>query len=86
MQKKKNKLRYSVKVSKLDKVLEHLQTYGSITSWEAIQKYGATRLSAIIYELRKHHRIDSVDVEHKDMLGNNLVFSRYVYCGERWDG
>lgn len=83
MTKKKNKLRYSVKVSKLDKVLEHLLTYGSITSWEAIQKYGATRLSAIIYELRKRYEIKSVDVEHKDVYGNDLVFSRYVYCGER---
>lgn len=35
------------------RVLKHLQEYGSITSWEAIEEYGATRLSAIIYNLRK---------------------------------
>jgi hypothetical protein len=72
-----------VLVSKTDKILEHLQTYGSITSWEAIQKYGATRLSAIIFELRKKHRIESVAVQHKDSFGNDLAFSRYVYCGEK---
>ena len=33
-------------------VLEHLKKKGSITSMEAIQEYGATRLSAIIYNLR----------------------------------
>jgi hypothetical protein len=34
-------------------VLNHLQTKGSITSVEAIQNYGATRLSSIIFDLRK---------------------------------
>lgn len=33
-------------------VYEHLCKYGEITSWEAIQKYGITRLSARIAELR----------------------------------
>lgn len=33
-------------------VLQHLQEHGSITSMEAIQLFGATRLSAIIYNLR----------------------------------
>ena len=31
----------------------HLKEFGSITSLEAIQEYGATRLSSIIYDLRK---------------------------------
>lgn len=34
-------------------ILEHLMAYGSITSWEAIQRYRITRLSAIIYILKK---------------------------------
>lgn len=34
-------------------ILEHLMAYGSITSWEAIQKYRITRLSAKIYDLKK---------------------------------
>jgi hypothetical protein len=38
--------------SKSSRVLEHLEKFGSITSWEAIENYGATRLSAIIYNLR----------------------------------
>jgi hypothetical protein len=33
-------------------VLQHLMEHGSITSYEAIKLYGATRLSAIIYILR----------------------------------
>lgn len=34
-------------------LLEHLKTKGSITSMEAIELYGATRLSARIYDFRK---------------------------------
>lgn len=34
-------------------ILEHLMAYGSITSWDAIQKYRITRLSAKIYDLKK---------------------------------
>lgn len=39
--------------NKTIKVLEHLQKFGSITSLEAIDLYGATRLSAIIFQFAK---------------------------------
>ena len=35
-----------------DRILNHLEKYGSITSWEAIKEYGCTRLSQYIYLLR----------------------------------
>ncbi len=63
-------------------VLEHLKEYGSITSWEAIEKYGATRLSAIIYNIRKNYNVRSVDSEYTDRYGNHSTFTKYVYCGK----
>lgn len=49
------------KQSKKSKILNHLKTYGSITSWEAIEKYRATRLSAIIKNLRNEgYHIDTI--------------------------
>lgn len=39
--------------TKIKAVKEHLISLGNITSWEAIQSYNATRLSAIIFELKK---------------------------------
>lgn len=63
-------------------VLEHLKEYGSITSWEAIEKYGATRLSAIIYNIRKNHNVQSINSEYTDRYGNRSIFTKYVYCGE----
>lgn len=39
-------------MSQNDTILSHLQAFGRITSLEAIRKYGITRLSARIYDLR----------------------------------
>ena len=39
--------------SQIKKVSKHLKEKNKITSWEAIEKYRCTRLSAIIYILRK---------------------------------
>jgi len=44
-----------------DRVLEHLKKYGTITSIEAIRKYGYTRLSHTIWQLRNEgYNIKSV--------------------------
>lgn len=39
--------------NKTKQVLNHLQQHGTITSWEAIKNYRATRLSAIIFNLKE---------------------------------
>jgi hypothetical protein len=43
----------ATKVTKSELVKKHLLKKKSITSWDAITLYKATRLSAIIFELRK---------------------------------
>lgn len=40
-------------VAQRQQVLTHLQERGSITSWEAITLFHATRLSGIIFSLKK---------------------------------
>lgn len=40
------------KKSQISEIITHLRKYKKITSMEAIKKYGATRLSGIIYILR----------------------------------
>lgn len=60
-------------------VLQWLQTHASISSMEAIQNFGATRLSAIIFDLR-HKRglnIETVWCESTDRFGNPMRFARY---------
>ncbi len=42
-----------MKLTQSDRVLRHLKDYGKITTWQAIEDYGVTRLSARVFDLRK---------------------------------
>lgn len=67
------------RTTKTQKVLEHLEEKGCITSFEAIELYGATRLAAIIFELKKHgHNIVSEDVKFVDRFGTKTHYSNYI--------
>lgn len=64
--------------TKTNKIKEHLQTKGSITSWEAIQLYKATRLSAIIFNLRKQgFLIEDIWQESINKDGEKSRYVRY---------
>ena len=66
-----------------ERILRHLQEYGSITSWEAIQEYGCTRLSQYIYLLRKDGYIINVQVEQStNRYGEKVNYNRYVFVGK----
>lgn len=67
------------RINKTEKVLNHLREYGSITSLEAIELYGATRLSAIIFTLRKRGlNIDTIDLPFTDRFGMKSHYGKYV--------
>lgn len=72
------------KMNKTKAIMLHLQEFGSITSWEAIKEYGATRLSAIIYNLRYKYDMNIInqDIEFIDRYGNKSYFTKYVYVKE----
>lgn len=71
------------KTNKTKEVLKHLEKKGSITSWEAIKLYGATRLSAIIFNLRERgYVIDSLWMEDTDRYGNLSRYVKYIYKGQ----
>ena len=68
--------------NKTQEVLRHLQENRNITSLEAIRLYGATRLSAIIFILRKRgYRIINKREEAIDRYGNECRYVRYIYLG-----
>ena len=65
--------------NKHQQVLEHLQEYGTITSWQAITEYGATRLASIICNLRKRgYDIETITIMDKDRNGNVCQYAKYV--------
>ena len=68
-------------MNKTNAIQQHLIERGSITSWEAIKLYGATRLSAIIFQLR--HRRD-MDIRNErqyfiDRFGTKSHYDVYIY-------
>lgn len=71
------------RTTKTSEVLSYLKKNGSITSMQAIEMFGATRLSAIIFCLRKNHEIDTLDMECVDRYGKTCHFGKYVYRGEK---
>nr|DAG78392.1 MAG TPA: helix-turn-helix domain protein [Caudoviricetes sp.] len=58
-------------------VLRHIKRYGSITSMEAFEKYGITRLSAIIYILRREYEIVTLMRTSVNRYGNEVNFAEY---------
>lgn len=61
-----------------DRILRHLQENDGITSWEAIKEYGITRLSAVIFRLRKEgNEITNEWVYSRNRYNEPVKFVRY---------
>lgn len=66
-------------MNKTTAVLDHMKEHGSITQMEAIELFGATRLSAIIFNLRrKGYEITSETQGAIDRYGHAVNYARYV--------
>ena len=66
------------KTSQISEVIKHLRKYKSITSLEAIELYGATRLSSIIYILRdKGFGIETEMTQGKHRYGHVTNYAIY---------
>ena len=63
------------------RVLRHLKKFGSITSLQAFQLYGITRLSGRIYDLRKCGvKIKDCFCEDVNRYGKTVRFKKYFDC------
>ena len=64
-------------------VLQYLRTHKKgITSIQAYDMFNATRLSAIIFDLRKKYAITTVKETGYTDDGKAYPYARYVYMGE----
>ena len=70
--------------SQKDRILNHLKKYGSITQKDAWELYGASRLSAIIYNLKhkEGYNITTQTVQGKNRYGETTYFGVYTYIDE----
>lgn len=66
------------KTTQKEVILNHLLNRRGLTSFEAFEKYGATRLSGIIHKLRKDgYVIYNEDIYKKNRYGTHTHFVRY---------
>lgn len=57
-------------MTQCEKILNHMQTIGGISAYDAVMRYGITRLSARIFDLRKAgYKIASDTVKTKNRDG-----------------
>lgn len=65
------------------RVMRYMQDYGSITSLEAFRDLGITRLSGVIFDLRKRHVIKSKTESSRNRYGEATSYSRYYLADEK---
>ena len=66
------------KIAQRDRVLQYIRDFGSITTLQAFQDLGITRLSARIFELKERgYAIKTDMVTGENRYGENVHFKRY---------
>ena len=67
-------------VNQRTSVMWHLLDKQTITSWEAIKEYGATRLSAIIFNLKEeNYNIVTIPNKVTNRFGRTISIAKYKY-------
>ena len=68
------------KLTKRDLIKIHLRQKQHISSSEAIELYGVTRLASDIFYIKKRlgWTISSQDITKQDRFGNDCTFSKYI--------
>jgi hypothetical protein len=65
------------------RVLNYLKTHkGGITSMQAFEKFGVTRLSVVIFVLRKEYEIIGEKCFGKNRFGDKVRFVKFKLVGE----
>lgn len=66
-------------MTQCDRIVRHLQDYGSITSLEAMKEYGIMRLASRINDLkRRGYKIISITEKSKNRYGEPTYYSVYM--------
>lgn len=64
-------------------VFKHFVEHGELTSMEAFNLYGCTRLAAIVHEFRKMgYDIITVDEHGTNRYGGAVIYARYVMASK----
>ena len=65
-------------MTQCDRILMHLQEHGSITSQEAMERYGIFRLASRVNDLRNRgYRIQTDTTEGRNRYGEEIHYATY---------
>ena len=65
--------------SQNEKILDYMRENRGVTWLDAYERFGVSRLSARIYDLRQAgHKIDGVDIKVKNRYGEDCRVTLYV--------
>ena len=68
-----------MKLNQKQKVIRHLETYGSITPLDALREYSIMRLAAVIFNLKEDgYNIDSEMTTSTNKFGEKVNFAKYT--------
>lgn len=66
------------KMTQTKAIENHLLKYKKISSYTAFKRYGVTRLSGLIFNLRKKYTITTEYKTTKNRFGNNTNYAVYT--------
>ena len=72
-------------MTQCERIIRHLNDYGSITSLEAMKEYGIMRLASRISDLRRRGYIIKVEsIEGVNRYNEKTRYARYTKENEQW--
>jgi len=77
---RRNSITVEPQMTQLQTVMMHLKRRGSITTWQAINEYNITRISAIVFKLKRDLNMDieSTLVTTTTKKGNTKRYTIYT--------
>ena len=72
-------------MTQCERIIRHLNDYGSITSIEAMREYGIMRLASRISDLRRRgYAIKVESIEGVNRYNEKTRYARYMKENEQW--
>ena len=66
-------------MTQVEKILRHIETYGSITPMEAIKEYGIMRLASRMCDIKRAgYPVQKVTETAKNRYGEPVRYARYT--------
>ena len=66
-------------MSQVEKILRHIEMYGSITPLEAMQEYGIMRLASRMCDIKRAgYKVQSTTETSENRNGEKVRYSRYT--------